>query len=129
MKSKRFLLIDDDGIITMVHRATIMAVFPDAIIEEIPSAKQALEYFSNRTPKDMPDIMFLDINMPVMNGFQVLENILKINHAIKDRCKIYMLTSSVNPEDKKEAQRFSIEDFVSKPLSTSYLRNNLLFDE
>ncbi len=69
----------------------------------------------------LPDIIFLDINMPVMDGWQFLEKITQID--IPNQLKIFVVTSSETPEDRQKAKKFSsIKNYVIKPISISGIK-------
>ena len=73
------------------------------------------------THKLLPDIIFLDINMPILDGFKFAEEFMKFKN-YKKPCKIIILTSSINPEDEQLAHEKSIiHSFVRKPLNKETL--------
>lgn len=74
---ERFLLIDDDDIIGIVHPAIINQVFPESEVILIKSCMEALDYFKEQLAANIPapDVIFLDINLPKMNGFEFLEQL------------------------------------------------------
>jgi CheY-like chemotaxis protein len=117
------MLIDDNEIDNLINQKMIEAA---AITEKIftyTSAKSGLEFLKNMEKLDMadkilPDLIFLDIDMPLMDGFQFLDEFEKFSPALKKKCKIVMLTSSINPQDYNLAKKYaSVKLFLNKPLS------------
>lgn len=91
---------------------------------EFDMAAKALDYLRENAdiPENIPQVIFLDINMPGMNGFEFLEEASKLSVVIKNTCCIVMLTSSLNPDDRERAQRSTIvKEFINKPLSQTKL--------
>jgi CheY-like chemotaxis protein len=118
------LLVEDDPITIMVcDRIIKMTSFAEKV-KSCENGKIAIDYLS-RLPENehVPTIIFLDINMPVMNGWDFLEEFDKIKVRFKSLPRIYLLSSTVDPEDYKKAKKFSlVEDFISKPLSKEALQ-------
>lgn len=91
---------------------------------EFDMATKALEYLhaNLHIPENIPQIIFLDINMPVMSGFDFLDEISKLPIIIQNTCCIVMLTSSANPDDLDRANNNAIvKDYISKPLNKEKL--------
>jgi two-component system, NarL family, nitrate/nitrite response regulator NarL len=110
------LLVDDNDIDLFVQKRLIeINGFADQVIT-FRAPLDALSYLS--TSKDLPEIIFLDLNMPVMDGFEFLERFLVLPHNVLSHCKVVVLTSSGSGADKDRAVSFqNVIGFVSKPLS------------
>lgn len=115
----------DDNAIDRYICGTIVKKFNFAKrVIEFGMASKALEYLRENAhlPENIPQIIFLDINMPGMNGFEFLEEASKLSVVIKNTCCIVMLTSSLNPDDKERATLSPIvKDYVNKPLNRAKL--------
>ena len=122
---ERFLLIDDDDIIGIVHPAIIHQVFPDSDVALIKSGTEALDYLKELEAINLPapEVIFLDINLPKMNGFELLDQLSEKDLAFLKNTEIYMLSSSIDKRDmeKVEANKL-ISGFIGKPLSMDFIR-------
>lgn len=122
---ERFLLIDDDDIIGIVHPAIIHQVFPDSDVTLIKSGTEALDYLKELEVVNLPapEVIFLDINLPKMNGFELLDQLSEKDLAFLKNTEIYMLSSSIDKRDmeKVEANKL-ISGFIGKPLSMDLIR-------
>ena len=124
---KQFLLIDDDEIICIVHPAIIRQAFPDSQINIIKSSIEALEYLKTlaTTNEPAPDVIFLDINLPQMSGFELLEKLSEEDINYLKNSKIYMLSSSIDQRDlDRVAANKMVIGFVGKPLSMDFMKSN-----
>ncbi|MEN9908903.1 MAG: hypothetical protein RLZZ540_2052 [Bacteroidota bacterium] len=119
MKLKHVLLIDDNDIDNYVnnHIVTKSKIAEKITIKK--SAIAALDFLKSIGENDVafPDLIFLDISMPIMDGFGFLEEIIKFPNTIEKQCAVVMLSSSDNPNDIKRAMNFEVViDFFTKPL-------------
>ncbi len=129
MKFKSILLIDDDEAINEFHEIIISQVDITHNIHSVLSGQEGLDYLKSQgTYNDeenafpQPELIFLDINMPAMNGFEFMVEYDKLDKEQKAKYVIVMLTSSLNPDDKKESEKYSdIIDFLNKPLTKDSL--------
>jgi CheY-like chemotaxis protein len=116
---KTCLLIDDNYIDNFVTRKILEG---SDFVESIIVVRSATEAISSLTDGTIqPDVIFLDVRMPMMSGFEFLEEYDKI--AIdKEAIKIYMLSSSLDPVDlKKSTDNKYITQFIHKPLTQKAL--------
>ena len=81
-------------------------------------ALQCTPFYSNKKiKKEVPEVILLDLNMPVMGGWEFYENLKEKYKEIICMTKIFILTSSLNPEDKLRAEKEEyITDLIFKPL-------------
>ena len=114
------LLIDDYDIDNILHSKLMMtANFAENIIIK-SSVKKAIDYLANETrqSKDIPQLIFLDIRMPLLDGFDFLEAFDTFSDKITKTTKIIMLSSSLDSRDKERAEQNKyVIGFLQKPLT------------
>ena len=123
-KLKSILLIDDNPDDNFFHERVIKKNYPDVNVIAIQTGKEALEYLKLRKDHEdlHPDLIFLDINMPGMNGWEFLEEHKKLAKEFQSKAIIVMLTTSDNPDDKMKAKVMNVaSDFKTKPLTKEML--------
>lgn len=119
LKKLFYLVIDDDKINNMVCESVIKKLNPDNRVLCFLRAEDALSYLRNST-NPIPDIILLDINMPEMNGWEFLEEYLKIK---QKNTNIFMLSSSINQEDFDRTKKYpDVVDYIVKPFSKDKLK-------
>jgi CheY-like chemotaxis protein len=111
VKYRTIMLIDDNEIDNLINQKMIEAASITENIYTHTGAKSAIEFLKNMEKMDvadkvLPDIIFLDIDMPLMDGFQFLDEFEKLSAVAKKKCKIVMLTSSINPQDFSRAKKY-----------------------
>jgi len=119
-----FMVIDDDSINNHICRKSIEIIYPDSEILTFTDPQLALDYIETQysATGTRQTILFLDINMPLLSGWDVLQIFMKFPDYIKSQFKIYILSSSVATEDKEKADKCSlIPGFVEKPLTPELL--------
>lgn len=114
------VLIDDNEIDLFVQKRFIeINRFAGQVIT-FATPSEALDYFTREN--ELPEIIFLDLNMPVMDGFEFLEKYLALPEKITRQSRVVVLTSSSSAADRERALRFpNVLDFVSKPLGAHSL--------
>ncbi|GGI27213.1 response regulator [Pedobacter mendelii] len=116
---RKILAIDDDPLILLIHEAKLEDEV-NCACEYFDNAEAALNYMQVTQDADIHFLLLLDINMPVMNGWDLLDAI-NIS-ALKNRVYAIMVTSSINEADKCRAKEYEIVlGFVSKPLKTRHI--------
>jgi CheY-like chemotaxis protein len=117
------MLIDDNEIDNLINQKMIEAASITQNIYTHTGAKSAIEFLRNMEQLDvaekvLPDVIFLDIDMPLMDGFQFLDEFEKLSNNTKNKCKIVMLTSSINPQDFNRSKKYdNVKLYLNKPLS------------
>lgn len=118
--AKQVLLIDDDEIFNFITREIILEVYPDAEITSFLSSEEGLEYICSAVSsgRRLPDFLFLDIRMPEMNGFELLEKLeSRYSKADLKPMKIYVLSSTLDASDHERANASTlVNGFLIKPL-------------
>jgi CheY-like chemotaxis protein len=122
-KYRTVMLIDDNEIDNLINQKMIEAASISENIYTHTGAKSAIEFLRNMERLDvardvLPDVIFLDIDMPLMDGFQFLDEFEKLSDVTKKKCKIVMLTSSINPQDFSRSKKYdNVKLYLNKPLS------------
>lgn len=114
-------LIDDDKIYQFTAKKILEDTGLAKNILSFYNGKEAVDYFRENHgigEDHLPDIIFLDINMPIMNGWQFLEEFRKITVGIPKSMIIYVVSSSVDNCDIEKSKEYaSVTDYITKPIS------------
>lgn len=122
------MLLDDNELDNFINQKVIEACHFAAKVYVNTSSKSALEFLNNLSISStdkvdiFPEIIFIDLNMPMMDGFQFIENLKKSQPKKIESLKLVILTSSTNPNDKQRAAEISKNIiFLNKPLTSDML--------
>ncbi|VXB93274.1 response regulator [Maribacter litoralis] len=111
-------IIDDDDISKYVMKRYLNQLSVTRIID-FPDSLQPLKFIQDnvRSTDELPDIIFLDLHMPILNGFDFIKDFQKVASQIEKDIRIVMLTSSINAEDVEIAKSFpEISNYFIKPI-------------
>lgn len=119
MKLKKTCIVDDDKIYVFGLRK-IMEIndFSEEIVV-FPNGKEALDYLKSliNEPLSLPDVILLDLNMPVMDGWQFLDEFIKLEDRFFRKIAIYIMSSSIQKEDMERAKTYQeVTDYFVKPV-------------
>ncbi len=116
----QILLIDDDPIINFIHTKLIRKKFPDIPLLTFANGQAGLLHIKSN--RDESYLVFLDLNMPKMNGLEFLNAISSEVYDVN--LKVHIVTSSINPEDKKQTENFEqVLSYIVKPLKDKDLEH------
>lgn len=122
---KKVLLVDDDDIFNMLHGEVLKRLIPDVRIEIFKSGVEVTEYLQRENENDI-DLIFLDIRMPVMGGFEVLDVMATMGPKHFENTRIYVLSSTLDDRDLQRAKATPlVTDFIGKPMSFDTMRSIL----
>lgn len=123
---KKLVIIDDDPIdhFVMKHAlrgkdyfdTTTYTIYGSLILDYIEENRSE--------PEKLPDVIILDLNMPIFSGWDFLERFQQMQAGIQKNIKVYVLSSSIRPSDKENAERYPfVRSFMSKPLEPAMIDN------
>ncbi len=117
--NKSVLLVDDDKICNFITESTLTHLGIAKVVHSALNGQEALDLFNSYFQGDVaiPDIIFLDLNMPIMDGFQFIDAFKKLDFPKKENILIVVLTSSMNPDDIQKAKSLGIDHYMTKPIN------------
>lgn len=122
---KNVLLVDDDSTFQFLGKSLLsrMGVSQERV-QIASNGQQAIDLFDAYLAgtKDLPDVILLDLNMPVMDGFEFLKAFARLDHPGKEKIKVVIVSSSNNSEDVRRAKELGASAYITKPLQVDSLK-------
>lgn len=119
------LCVDDDPITLMLCKKVIVKASFSNTIVTAKNGEEALEYFNSILKKEenkLPELIFLDLNMPVMDGWEFLDSFSTDKYSEVNSTNVIILSSTIDPEDLEKSKKYPmVIDFLSKPITTDML--------
>jgi CheY-like chemotaxis protein len=126
---KKILLVDDEQIFHFINTRVIQRTCIDCDIQTALNGRDALGIIGRDIAANsgLPDIIFVDLNMPTMGGFEFIQTFREMQLPNKESITIAILTSSMSNADNDKADSLGIKHFITKPLTEADVSK--LFDE
>ena len=128
---KTYLIDDDDLGIYLTEQLLRAEGFSNSICT-FQSAREALDTLVKEKEGSVPQVVFLDLNMPLMNGWQFLDALAPYENELRGRCHIYILTSSLALSDLEKSRHYHlVSGLIHKPIDSEEIRaiHSRLLDE
>ena len=116
-ENTQFIIIDDNKLNCFIAEKMIKKLATDIVVKPFIYANEAFEYINQKHPFDK-SIILIDIQMPLMSGFNFVDAFEALPEDIKDQYLLYIYSSTINENDKMKANEYkSVPHFYSKPLT------------
>ncbi|GHA43080.1 response regulator [Salinimicrobium marinum] len=118
----KVVLVDDDAVVLFLHKVLVKRSCLPPVAFSCKNAREALEEMKGSGVENTPYLVLLDINMPIMNGWEFLDAIQ--SEKFKDHIYVVIATSSINSHDHRKAEEYpQFIDYLEKPLSVEVLNS------
>ena len=120
---KKIVIIDDDPMYQLIVKHLIQKIDRTISVADYENGVDAIAGLSAMSPSDWPHVVFLDINMPIMDGWQFLAEAAERIPELSQRSRIYMLSTSIDNRDRDRAEAMpAVREYICKPVSQDKLK-------
>lgn len=123
-----FIVIDDEEMNNYLCRTTIVRIYPESDIQTFTNPAEGFQHLVNTYSKDNSNnaILFLDLKMPGMDGWEVLDKINLLVDEVRQKINVYILSSSLDQADIRRANNHPlVKKYITKPLLINELRKHI----
>lgn len=126
-QGKRILIVDDDETTLMLTRIFLESMSLNDV-HSSSNGQEALDFITANclssvgSPEKCPDVVLLDLNMPVMDGYEFLEEFNSMEELKERNIRIVVVSSSDSKRDREKAAQFNVAGYLVKPLTEEKLR-------
>ncbi|MBL7910881.1 MAG: response regulator [Bacteroidia bacterium] len=123
-KIKNLALVDDDEIFVFLTKMTIEESNIVDMVKVFRNGREAINFLNENShdPTQLPEVILLDLSMPVMDGWQFLEEYIVLKPRIGKKIVIYIVSSSISPDDIQKAKNINeVTDYIIKPVTKEHL--------
>ncbi len=121
----KIILVDDNAATNFIHKKFLEKAQGSREVVSFQMGQNAIDYLSD-CDNTIPELLFVDINMPTMDAWEFLEHFKTIERPEKDKAKIILLTTSLSPQDEiKITERTEVENVMTKPLDVASIQGVL----
>jgi CheY-like chemotaxis protein len=127
-KIKTLCLVDDDDIFQLITQRVIAQTNLVDTIKVFSNGLDAMDFLKSvaQNAAQLPEIILLDLNMPVMDGWEFLEEFTLLKPRLEKKITIYVVSSSIAPSDIQRAEAINeVTDYIIKPITTEKLLDML----
>jgi len=125
MTIHEIILVDDDEIVRYLTKRVIESTNLVEVVKVFSNATDAIAFLKNNAGNlgNLPEIILLDINMPIIDGWGFIEEYIKLKPKLGQKMALFLLSSSICPADLKRAKNLSdVSDYIVKPMSADKLQ-------
>jgi CheY-like chemotaxis protein len=127
-KKYSIIVIEDDEVILLLTQMLLRQFEEIKVYSVLKNGEQAVKYFKENQGNEskLPDLIFLDLSMPVFDGWQFLEEYKTLQCGFSKTIHVYIISSSISPKDQSRAEEYPfITDFIVKPITEASIRGIL----